>query len=129
MQKLLKKKLTVVASSTPKKVPRAKWTPREDSAVKLRRGAGQEGIASIAMSLGRSHDSLKSRALILLDPAFTKQSGAGRANTGHKVGWRYVVAKALQQLPDGKGTAPDLYEVIRKMPEVCINRYLDLKHS
>ena len=80
------------------------WSEREKAAVVARRGAG-ERYGSIALSLGRTLSSVTNRGNQLLDPKYAPASGAKGKKTGHKVGWRSLVAKALQQLPDCTGTA------------------------
>ena len=80
------------------------WSEGEKAAVVARRGAG-EGYGSIALSFGRTVASVVFKAKVLLDRKYAPASGTGTKRTGHKVGWRLVATKALQQLPACSGTA------------------------
>ena len=97
-----KKFKVLEAPDAPK--PQSLWSQREKAAVVARRGAG-ERYGSIALSLGRSEGSLRTKGNQLLNPKYAPASGARGKKTGHKVGWRLVAAKALQQLPNCSGTA------------------------
>ena len=96
------KKLKVLeAPEAPK--PQHFWSQREKSAVVARRKAGEE-YKSIALSFGRTESAAKRIGHQLMDPKYAPASGTNGIKTGHKVGWRLVAAKAMQQLPDCSGT-------------------------
>ena len=80
------------------------WSQREKAALVARREAG-EIYSSIALSFGRTEGSVMTRGKKLLNPNYAPTSGTRGKKTGHKVGWRSVATKALQQLPDCSGTA------------------------
>ena len=102
-EELLCYKIKVVkATDTPK--PQSSWSQRETAAVVARRKAG-EVYTSIALSFGRTLASVQNKGDKLMDPKYAPASGARGKNTGHKVGWRLVATKALQQLPNCTGTS------------------------
>eukprot|EP00854_Cymbomonas_tetramitiformis_P016029 gene16029-19011_t len=95
------------------------WTRREDEAMSRRKRAKlAEGNASIGVSLGRSADALLYRSRMISCPEYAPQSGTTHAPTGMKVGWRRVVTKAMQGLPERQGTMSEIYAAVEKLPDV-----------
>eukprot|EP00854_Cymbomonas_tetramitiformis_P012856 gene12856-15192_t len=95
------------------------WTKREEEAMMQRRRAmPQEELASIAMSLGRSTQATIHRYRKLQDPGYAPSSGSSGIHTGVRVGWRRVVAKAMQGLTEQKGAIWEIYAAVEKLPDV-----------
>ena len=102
-QDLLRRKIKVLeAPDSPKS--QHFWSQRGKSAVVARRKTGEK-YESIALSFGRTMKSVETTGVKLMDLKYAPTSGTQGKKTGHKVGWRLVATKALQQLPNCAGTA------------------------
>ena len=81
------------------------WTAKEDEALQLRRKVG-ELYRSIAISLGRTTNAVKSRGVQLCHPVqYAPSSGKQGIKTGPKIGWQGVVAEALTHFPNQQATS------------------------
>jgi len=119
--KLKRRSYEVVASA--RKAGRA-WEDAEREAAKRRRLAPvPESIKSIGVALGRPYNAVHSKLKKILDPAYVAQPG-GRTRwvkASEMVGWREVVQRAMEQLPERRGTTRDICAKVAALPGVPLD--------
>jgi len=96
------------------------WSDKERNAVHMRKNAGEQ-YKSIASSFGRTLQSVKSMGAMMSNSEYAPRSGKVGKRTGHRVGWRNVVALALKELPLERGSAKQVREVLEdadKFPQL-----------
>jgi hypothetical protein len=117
--KLKRRSYEVVASA--RKAGYA-WEDAEKEAAKRRRLAPvPESMKSIGVALGRPSKSVHSKLKKLLDPAYEAQPGGSAGKRRQLVGWREVVQRAMEQLPERRGTAKDICAKVAALPGVTLD--------
>mmetsp|Transcript_22953 Transcript_22953/g.76114 ORF Transcript_22953/g.76114 Transcript_22953/m.76114 type:complete len:390 (-) Transcript_22953:127-1296(-) len=96
--------LSLARGSPGRKPGVGNYSEDEDAAIKRRRTGG-EAYSSIALSLGRSVNAVRTRGQRLMNPKFAPM-GQGQAGVprDRSINWVDEVASAMQRLPNQQGT-------------------------
>ena len=118
---LLARSYDVIAS--PRSGVSGRWAEAEmEAAVRRYEAPVPETLKSLSVSLGRTFGSVQTKVQKMTNPAFTALVNSAGGRQGHKaVGWRSVVSRAFQRLPDQRGTAHAVFAEIEKMPGVTLD--------
>mmetsp|Transcript_22952 Transcript_22952/g.76113 ORF Transcript_22952/g.76113 Transcript_22952/m.76113 type:complete len:427 (-) Transcript_22952:127-1407(-) len=110
--------LSLARGSPGRKPGVGNYSEDEDAAIKRRRTGG-EAYSSIALSLGRSVNAVRTRGQRLMNPKFAPM-GQGQAGVprDRSINWVDEVASAMQRLPNQQGTAYDVIAVRKEMGHV-----------
>ena len=117
VSRLLERKVKVLEGSGLKPGV-GNYSEDEDAAIKRRRTGG-EAYSSIALSLGRSVNAVRTRGQRLMNPKFAPM-GQGQAGVprDRSINWVDEVASAMQRLPNQQGTAHDVIAALKAMGHV-----------